>query len=69
VAALSAEGRLSGLILGALPIVFALYLIIARPDYINPLFTTPIGVMLLIVGTVTLVVGGIWMSRVIKVEV
>ena len=69
VQALSAEGRLSGLILGALPVVFALYLILVRPDYINPLFTTQIGLMLLITGTVVLVIGGFWMSKVIKVEV
>jgi tight adherence protein B len=69
VSALSAEGRLSGLILGALPIVFALYLIIARPDYISPLFNTPLGLMLLIVGVVTLIIGGVWMAKVIKVEV
>jgi tight adherence protein B len=69
VAALSAEGRLSGIILGALPLVFALYLIIARPDYISPLFSTPIGLLLLSVGTVSLFAGGVWMARVIKVEV
>jgi tight adherence protein B len=69
VQALSAEGRLSGLILGALPVVFALYLILVRPEYINPLFTTPIGLMLLITGSVLLVIGGFWMSKVIKVEV
>jgi tight adherence protein B len=69
VSALSAEGRLSGIILGALPVVFALYLMVARPDYISPLFHTPIGLLLLITGTVVLVIGGFWMSRVIKVEV
>jgi tight adherence protein B len=67
--ALSAEGRLSGLILGALPLVFALYLILVRPEYIKPLFTTPIGIFLLITGTVVLAVGGFWMSKVIKVDV
>jgi tight adherence protein B len=69
VAALSAEGRLSGLILGALPVVFALYLILVRPEYINPLFTTAQGLFLLIVGIVVLIVGGFWMSKVIKVNV
>ena len=67
--ALSAEGRLSGLILGALPIVFAIYLILVRPDYIAPLFDTPIGLLLLITGSIVLVIGGFWMSKVIKVEV
>jgi tight adherence protein B len=69
VSSLSAEGRLSGLILGALPLVFALYLILVRPEYINPLFTTPMGVFLLITGSVLLAIGAFWMSKVVKVNV
>ncbi|HST85806.1 MAG TPA: type II secretion system F family protein [Kineosporiaceae bacterium] len=69
VSSLSAEGRLSGVILGALPVVFALYLILVRPEYIAPLFNTPMGLFLLIVGGILLVVGGFWMAKVIKVVV
>ena len=69
VKALSAEGRLSGLILGALPLVFALFLILTKPEYIAPLFQTPLGLMLLATGTVLLAVGGFWMAKVVKVEV
>ena len=69
VRALSAEGRLSGLILGALPLVFAVYLFLAQPTYIGTLVTDPIGVLLLIVGGALLVVGAFWMSRVVKVKV
>ena len=69
VSVLSAEGRLSGLILGALPVVFALYLIVARPDYISPLFHTAIGLLLLVAGSAMLAIGGFWMAKVIKVEV
>ena len=69
VSALSAEGRLSGVILGALPVVFALYLMLVRPEYIGPLFNTPMGLLLLAIGGALLVVGAFWMSKVIKVEV
>jgi tight adherence protein B len=69
VSALSAEGRLSGMILGALPLVFALYLLVTRPDYIAPLFSQPLGLLMLAVGSTALVIGGIWMSRVVKVKV
>ncbi len=69
VQSLSAEGRLSGAILGALPVVFALYLVVVRPDYIGPLFNTPMGLLLLSTGVLLLVVGAFWMSKVIKVEV
>jgi tight adherence protein B len=69
VSSLSAEGRLSGAILGALPLVFAIYLILVRPEYIAPLFNTPMGLFLLVVGGVLLLVGAFWMTKVIKVEV
>ncbi|MCZ3387385.1 MAG: type II secretion system F family protein [Actinomycetia bacterium] len=66
---LSAEGRLSAWILGLLPIVFALYLVLVRPEYLEPLITTAFGWLLLGTGTVLLVVGGLWLRKVVKVEV
>ncbi|GLY18630.1 type II secretion system F family protein [Kineosporia rhizophila] len=69
VAALSAEGRLSGIILAALPVVFAFYLMLARPEYIDPLFTTPLGLGLLAFGVMSLAAGGFWMAKVIRVDV
>jgi tight adherence protein B len=50
-------------------VVFALYLMLARPEYIDPLFSTPLGILLLIFGIVALIVGGFWMSKVIRVDV
>jgi tight adherence protein B len=69
VKALSAEGRLSCWILGGLPPVFLLYLTLAKPDYVHPLFTTLVGGIMLVVMTVLLVVGIFWMSKVAKVDI
>ncbi len=69
VKALSAEGRLSGWILGALPVVFAVYLALARPEYLGPMFRTPFGWVMLTVAVILLGVGAVWMSRVVRVEV
>jgi tight adherence protein B len=66
---LSAEGRLSAWILGALPPIFATYLILVRPTYIKPLFTDPLGVTLLVVMIVLMITGVVWLRRVVKVEV
>ena len=66
---LSAEGRLSAWILGALPPIFATYLILVRPTYIKPLFTDPLGVTLLGVMIVLMIAGVFWLRRVVKVEV
>ncbi|MCU0265857.1 MAG: type II secretion system F family protein [Actinomycetia bacterium] len=69
VRALSAEGRLSAWILGLLPVFFALYLLLVRRSYVEPLYTTTLG-WLMIGGTLLLMlVGVVWLRRVVKVEV
>ena len=69
VRALSAEGRLSCYILGGLPPVFLLYLALSKPDYVQPMFTTPIGWALCFGMSVLLGVGVFWMAKVAKVDV
>jgi tight adherence protein B len=66
---LSAEGRLSAWILGLLPPVFSLYLILTRPAYLEPLWTTAMGIFFLGVGVVLLTVGALWMRKAVAVEV
>ncbi len=43
VAALAAEGKLSAWVLGGLPPAFMLYLLVAKRDYVMPMFTEPLG--------------------------
>jgi tight adherence protein B len=69
VKALSAEGRLSCWILGGLPPAFLLYLTLAKPAYVHPLFSTLIGGVMLGVMAVLLTVGIFWMSKVAKVDI
>jgi tight adherence protein B len=69
VAALSAEGKLSAYVLGALPPLFLLYLVFAQRDYVMPLFTDIRGIVMLVFAGVLLAVGGFWMSKLVKVEV
>jgi tight adherence protein B len=66
---LSAEGRLSAWILGALPPVFGTYLVLVRPSYIKPLFTDPLGIIMLVVLVATMTAGVVWLSRIVKVQV
>ena len=69
VAALAAEGKLSAWVLGALPPLFLVYLEMANGDYVRPLFTEPLGWLMLAGATTLLAVGVLWMSRLVKVEV
>jgi tight adherence protein B len=66
---LSAEGRLSAWILGSLPVVFALYLLVARRAYLFTLGQEPLGWIMIVGGCVSLTVGALWMKRVVNVEV
>jgi tight adherence protein B len=66
---LSAEGRLSAWILGLLPVVFTVYLLIVKPDYLRPMWSQPLGVVLFIAAGVLLAVGAFWISRAVRVEV
>jgi len=66
---LSAEGRLSAVILGALPLLFVVYLILVRPEYIGVLVTNPLGIAMIVVGVILLIAGGFWLRKVVTVEV
>ncbi len=68
-AALTAEGKLSAYILGGLPVFFALFLSVAQPDYLRPLYTTGLGIALLVTATVLVAVSFLVMLRIIKIEV
>jgi len=68
VRALSAEGRLSGFIIVGLPIVLGAWLTFSKPEYMSPLYTTPIGLMLVAGGAGLIVVGAFWIRALIKVE-
>lgn len=69
VRALSAEGRLSAYILLALPFVIGGFVVWTRPEYVRPLYTTGVGIVMLVGSGLLMAVGAFWMSRLIKVEV
>ena len=66
---LSAEGKLSGWILGALPILLIGFMVIVRPEYITPLFTQPIGWVILGAGLIAYIIGIVWMRNLVNMEV
>jgi tight adherence protein B len=67
---LSAEGRLSAVILVGLPIFLAVYLILVRPEYIGVLVTSGLFGWLLVGGAVFLMlVGIVWIRNLIRIEV
>jgi len=66
---LTAEGRLSAWVLAILPFALALYMFAVNPKYISLLFTTQIGLFMLGVGGVLLVLGILWMRKIVDIDV
>lgn len=69
IAALTAEGRMSAAVLGIMPVAIAALLFTSNPDYLRPLFTRTGGQIMLAVGVGLLVAGGLWLKKLIDVEV
>lgn len=67
--ALTAEGRISALVLGSTPFVLFGFLFLGNRDYLEPMLASRIGVISIGMALVLLVLGLIWLSRIIKVEV
>lgn len=66
---LSAEGRLSAWILGAMPVLFGLYLLLTQPEYLGLLYQDPLGIALLILGLVMFGIGVLGLRWAVKVDV
>ena len=69
VKALSAEGKMSAIIMFALPILVGFGLYAINPDYISLLFTDPLGVNMLTGGITMMLVGAFITKRMIKIKV
>ncbi|TQJ33290.1 type II secretion system F family protein [Arthrobacter sp. SLBN-122] len=64
VKALSAEGKLSAIILMALPVLLFILIGLANPKYMGALTGHPVGWMLLGVAAVMMTIGGIWVHKI-----
>ena len=69
VKALSAEGRLSSIILSVLPILLFLALLIINPVFLKPLFTTPVGLMMIGGSAVLMIFGVFWLKKITEIKV
>ena len=69
VAALTAEGKISAIILGFMPIGLGGALYVMNRPYISLLFTEFMGQAMLGVATVMALVGFAWMKKIIKIEI
>lgn len=68
VKALSAEGRISALILLALPFGMILMLSLVNPKYLSILTTSLIGWVMLGAGAVMMIIGTLWLRKIVQIK-
>jgi tight adherence protein B len=66
---LTAEGRMSSYILGALPFLSVLFMLFANRGYLMPLFEEDVGHYILGYGIISWCLGFLWMRKMIKVKI
>ncbi|MCT4607049.1 MAG: type II secretion system F family protein [Marinisporobacter sp.] len=66
---LTAQGRLSGLIIGLLPIILSFAIYFINPEYITILFTQKIGLTMIGMGIFSAIIGFILIQKITTIEV
>jgi tight adherence protein B len=69
VKALTAEGRLSGVVLIALPFVLFLVMLHIKPDYVQVLWTEPLGIKMAVFGLLMQIFGALVIKKIIDIKV
>jgi tight adherence protein B len=66
---LSAEGRISVVVLTVLPILIGAYLMVVNPEYLRTLTTTTAGIVMSVSAGVLMALGYFWMRRIVRLNV
>jgi tight adherence protein B len=69
IAALTAEGRLSGIVCFLMPVFLAVVMTLLNPEYMSPLYNTPIGLAMLLGAFILQVIGGLIIKKMLAVDV
>jgi tight adherence protein B len=69
VQALTAEGRLSGIVLTALPFLLVATMHMLNPQYVRPLYMHPTGQLMSIIGIIMIVVGAVVIRWIVKIKI
>ena len=65
----TAQGRLSGYILAALPIFVGTILYLMQPEYVGLLFTTLVGWLLVVTAIILQIIGYLWIRKIVNIEI
>jgi len=65
---LTTQGRLSGWVISMIPIALALFFYIMDPGFMSPLFTSPLGRVLLLCGGILQLTGMMLIKRIVDIQ-
>ncbi len=65
----TAQGRLSGYILGGLPIVVGLVIFLVNREYMMTLFTSGIGRLMVLAAMILQIFGYLWIRKIVNIEI
>ncbi|MGH9282203.1 MAG: type II secretion system F family protein, partial [Acidimicrobiales bacterium] len=65
---LTAEGRISAIVLGILPVAIGAIVYALNPDYLDPLLHRGSGQLMLVGAIVVAIAGFLWMKKIITIE-
>ncbi|MCZ8521592.1 MULTISPECIES: type II secretion system F family protein [Paenibacillus] len=66
---LTAQGRLSGIVIGLLPLVLGVLIYVIEPDYIGSLFHHPVGLLMVGAGVFSGIIGFVLIRKMTTIEV
>jgi tight adherence protein B len=69
VKALTAEGRLSGVVLIALPFALFAFMLNTKPEYVEPLWTTDLGKKMSVLAIIAQILGALVIRKIVNIKV
>lgn len=66
---LTAQGKLSGIIISFIPIALGLFFYVVNPEYVMELFIEPIGIAMIIMAISGQIIGAFFIKKIVDIEV
>ena len=66
---LTAQGRLQGIIVGAMPVIVAVLLMIFAPEMTTPFLQSAAGFMVMVTIVILVTIGGLVIKKIVNIDV
>ncbi len=67
--ALTAQGRLSGVIIGLLPVILAMFMLVTNPTYLMELVINPLGRFMILAAVMGEIIGFMFIKKIVNIDV